>query len=252
VSPTKAIDPFWAPLRAATSARVGLPRAGSSLATTTLLALQFAHARARDAVHEPMPIGRIAGALRQRDLQPFLLQSAAGDRRTYLARPDLGRRLNEDSRVRLGAVERGYDIAFVVADGLSALAAACHALPILDLVLPRLHGWRVGPLSLVEQGRVAIGDEIGQLLEALLVVVLIGERPGLTAHDSLSAYITFAPAIGRTDSERNCLSNIRSEGMSYSESSDRLLHLCAEARRRSLTGVQLKDTTAFPAAPALR
>jgi ethanolamine ammonia-lyase small subunit len=245
-------DPFWAPLRAATSARVGLPRTGSSLATSALMAFQFAHARARDAVREAMSVDRIAGALRQRDIRPLLLHSAAPDRQTYLARPDLGRRLDEASRIRSAAVEHGWDIAFVIADGLSALAVERHAARVLDLLLPRLHDWRVGPVSLVEQGRVAIGDEIGQLLRASLVVVLIGERPGLTAHDSLGAYVTFAPEIGRTDAERNCLSNIRPEGMPYSEASDRILYLCVEARRRGQTGVMLKDDMAFPAIAALK
>jgi ethanolamine ammonia-lyase small subunit len=240
--------PFWATLRAATSARVGLRRTGSSLATSALLDFQFAHARARDAVHAPMPVGKIADGLRRRALHPLLLQSAASDRQAYLARPDLGRRLNVASRIRLGDIEHGYDVAFVIADGLSALAAERHALPMLDLLLPRFHGWRVGPLSLVEQGRVAIGDEIGQLLRASLVVILIGERPGLSAHDSLGAYVTFAPAIGRSDAERNCLSNIRRDGMPYGEASERLLRLCAEARRRGQTGVRLKDDMAFSAA----
>jgi ethanolamine ammonia-lyase small subunit len=239
------IDPFWARLRAATSARIGLPRAGSSLATSALLAFQLAHARARDAVHEPLDVKSLVEDLRGRDLEPLPLHSAAIDRQTYLARPDLGRRLDEPSRARLAAAPRGYDLVFAIVDGLSALAVERHAPPLLDLVLPALRdrGWRVGPLALVAQGRVAIGDEIGQMLEAALVVVLIGERPGLTSPDSMGAYITYAPAIGRNDSERNCLSNIRPEGMSYAEAAERLLHLCGEARRRKLTGVMLKDDT---------
>ncbi|WP_158818333.1 ethanolamine ammonia-lyase subunit EutC [Methylocapsa sp. S129] len=239
------IDPLWVRLWAATSARIGLPRAGSSLATSALLAFQLAHARARDAVHEPLDVQSLVAGLHERGLGPMALHSAAPDRHAYLARPDLGRRLDEPSRAKLDAAPRGYDIAFAVVDGLSALAVERHAPPLLDQVLPELRrrGWRIGPVAVVEQGRVAIGDEIGQTLEAALVVALIGERPGLTSPDSLGAYITFAPAIGRNDSERNCLSNIRPEGMSYAEAAERLLHLCAEALRRKLTGVLLKDDT---------
>jgi ethanolamine ammonia-lyase small subunit len=248
--PPDEIDPRWARLRAATPARIGLPRAGSSLATSALLAFQLAHARARDAVTEPLDAESLVKALRGRGLESLPLHSAAPDRPTYLARPDLGRRLDEPSRALLDALPRGYDLVFVVADGLSARAAARHAPPLLDQMLPELRrrAWRIGPVAVVEQGRVAIGDAIGGILGAALVVVLIGERPGLTSPDGLGAYITWAPAIGRTDAERNCVSNIRPEGLSYGEAAHRLLHLCGEARRRGLTGVLLKDDTRLPAA----
>ena len=183
------------------------------------------------------------------------LQSAAVDRRTYLARPDLGRRLDDGSRDRLKDVSGGYDLLFVLADGLSAGAVTSHALPVLDLAVPEFarRGWKIGPVVLVDQGRVAIGDEIGQALRAALVAVLIGERPGLTSSDSLGIYLTWDPVIGRTDAERNCLSNIRPEGLPYADAVGRLLYLATEAKRRQCTGIALKDESsslALPHAPS--
>ena len=236
-------------MRAATSARIGLARAGSSIATRDHLAFQLAHARARDAVHEPLDPGVLVDRLRERGLEAVQLHSAAADRPTYLARPDLGRRLDDASRARLAAMARGYDLVFVLADGLSARAVASHAVPLLDASLPQLRrdGWRIGPVAVVEQGRVAVGDEIGSMLDAALVCVLIGERPGLTSPDSLGAYLTWQPAIGRTDAERNCLSNIRPAGMAYTEAAQRLVYLCTQARLRRCTGIMLKDETTLPA-----
>jgi ethanolamine ammonia-lyase small subunit len=244
-------DDPWARMRAATPARIGLARAGSSIATHNHLAFQLAHARARDAVHEPFDLAAVIDRLRERGLEAVQLQSAAADRPTYLARPDLGRRLDDASRARLAAMARGYDLVFVLADGLSAGAVTSHALPLLDASLPQLRrdGWRIGPVAVVEQGRVAVGDEIGGILGAALVCILIGERPGLTSPDSLGAYLTWQPAIGRTDSERNCLSNIRPAGMAYAEAALRLMYLCAQARLRRCTGIMLKDET--PASPPL-
>jgi ethanolamine ammonia-lyase small subunit len=193
-------DDPWARLRAATPARIGLARAGSSIATRDHLAFQLAHARARDAVQEPFDPGALVERLRQRGLEAVQLASAAGDRPTYLARPDLGRRLDDASRARLAAMTRGYDLVFVLADGLSPRAVESHAAP-LDASLPQLRrdGWRIGPVAVVEQGRVAVDDEIGSILGAALVCVLIGERPGLTSPDSLGAYLTWQPAMGRTE-----------------------------------------------------
>ncbi len=244
-------DDPWTRMRAVTPARIGLARAGSSIATQDHLAFQLAHAKARDAVHEPFDPGALVERLRDRRLEAVQLRSAAADRPTYLARPDLGRRLDEASRARLVAMARGYDLVFVLADGLSARAVASHAVPLLDASLPQLRrdGWRIGPAVVVEQGRVAIGDEIGGILDAALACVLIGERPGLTSPDSLGAYLTWQPAIGRTDAERNCLSNIRPAGMAYAEAAQRLVYLCTEARRRRCTGVMLKDET--PVSPPL-
>jgi ethanolamine ammonia-lyase small subunit len=234
-----------ASLRLATPARIFLPRTGSALTTRANLDFQLAHAEARDAVHERLDFESLIDSLRSRGLETIRLASAARERRAYLLRPDLGRRLDESSRVRLGAFAGDYDIAFVIADGLSARAIASHAIALLDAALPAFRGesWKLAPIVVVEQARVAIGDEIGQLLGAKLVAVLIGERPGLTSPDSLGIYLTFAPYVGRIDAERNCLSNIRSQGMSYSEAARRLAYLCREARRRKLTGVALKDET---------
>jgi ethanolamine ammonia-lyase small subunit len=240
-------DSRWTLLRAATPARVGLARSGSSIATKELLAFQLAHAEAKDAVGELLDSELILRSLAERGLQALLLRSAASDRHIYLARPDLGRRLEESSRTRLGAAVRTCDLVFVLADGLSARAVHRHALPVLDQALPELNRnqWHVGPVTVVQHGRVAIGDEIGHELGAALVAVLIGERPGLTSPDSLGVYLTWNPAVGRTDAERNCLSNIRPEGLTYREAAQRLLHLCTEARRRKCTGITLKDETAL-------
>jgi ethanolamine ammonia-lyase small subunit len=237
-------DP-WTRMRAATPARIGLARAGASIATGEHLAFQLAHARARDAVHEPFDPGTLIDRLRERGLEAVQLHSAAADRSTYLARPDLGRRLDDASRGKIAAMPRGYDVVFVLADGLSARAVASHAAPLLDECLPQLRrqGWRIGPIAVVEQGRVAVGDEIGHMLGAALACVLIGERPGLTSPDSLGAYLTWQPAIGRTDAERNCLSNIRPAGMAYAEAAQRLVYLCSQARQRGCTGVMVKDDT---------
>jgi ethanolamine ammonia-lyase small subunit len=245
-------DPFTR-MRAATPARIGLPRTGASIATGEHLAFRLAHAKARDAVHEPLDAGSLVDSLCGRGLAAVQLHSAAADRPTYLARPDLGRRLDEHSRTALTALPHGCDVVFVLADGLSARAVASHALPLLDHSLPSLrgNGWRIGPIAVVTQGRVAIGDEVGASLGAALVCVLIGERPGLTSPDSLGAYLTWRPVIGRTDAERNCLSNIRPAGMTYGEAAQRLVYLCTQARLRGCTGVMLKDETPLAALPLL-
>jgi ethanolamine ammonia-lyase small subunit len=244
--PLDPLDPAWARLRRHTPARIGLARAGSGLATREHLSFQLAHARARDAVHDALDAAPLLDGLRDRGLDALHLMSAAGDRRAYLLRPDLGRRLDERSRDRLDACARGHDLVLVVADGLSARAVQRHALPLIDVALPELRRqhWRIGPAVVVEQGRVAIGDEIGAALEAALVAVMIGERPGLTSPDSLGVYLTWAPAIGRQDAERNCLSNIRPEGMGYAEAVEKLVYLLAQARQLRLTGIALKDEAA--------
>ncbi|HEY1941313.1 MAG TPA: ethanolamine ammonia-lyase subunit EutC [Roseiarcus sp.] len=241
--PLSEIDRLWAKLRAISPARIGLARSGAAVATRDLLAFQLAHAQARDAVNDPFDAGALAADIEARGLDAVRLASSASDRHAYLARPDLGRRLDEASRHALTSGPKSFDIAFVVADGLSAKAVAAHARPLLDTALPVLidAGWRIGPVAIVERGRVAIGDEIGELMGATLVAVLIGERPGLTTPNSLGVYLTFAPKVGRRDAERNCLSNIHPQGMSYEEAAARLAYLCAQARQRKLTGVLLKD-----------
>jgi ethanolamine ammonia-lyase small subunit len=225
-------------LRAFTPARVALGRTGHSVPTGELLRFQLDHARARDAVWEelhPLALG----------LPHILLHSAAADRHTYLRRPDLGRRLNAESRLRL---QRGsYDAAIILVDGLSAAAIQRHAAPLLAELGARWReeGWRLAPLTVVLEGRVAIGDEIGELLGAPMVAVFIGERPGLSSPDSLGIYLTWDPHPGRTDAQRNCISNIREEGLSYRAAAHKLHFLMREARVRRLTGVELKEDAAL-------
>ena len=242
---------FFARLRAATPARIGLGRSGMSIATRDHLAFELAHAQARDAVHDALDAEALARELRALSPDVVRVASEAADRQTYLARPDLGRRLDA-SRERLADCARNCDVAFVVADGLSARAVATHAVPVLSKLLPICagQGLTVGPLVVVEQGRVAIGDEIGAMLGARIVCVLIGERPGLSSPDSLGIYLTLAPAPGRTDAERNCISNIRTDGMSYDEATERCAWLMAEALRRGVTGVALKDEYRAQAVPS--
>jgi ethanolamine ammonia-lyase small subunit len=226
-------------LREYSNARIGLARAGSSITTKEVLAFQMAHAAARDAVHHALDTTAFTLECASRGWPVLVTHSMASDRRNYLRRPDLGRRVSGDFPASTGDV----DLAIVVVDGLSALAVQRHALPILDVLLPLLdeQGWSRATLTLVEQGRVAIGDEIGQRLRAAVVLVLIGERPGLSSPDSLGAYLTWDPRPGRTDAERNCISNIRPEGLAYDQAAVRIFRLLVEARRRRITGVALKE-----------
>lgn len=238
-------DP-WYQLRALTPARIALGRAGGSLPTRAHLTFQLDHARARDAVHDAFDLDAVAQALRQTGTEYLAVRSAAGDRLRFLQRPDLGRRLDSGSRQlleRMSAPGSSVDAVFVVADGLSARAVHRHAAPLLARVCPQLlaDGWRLAPVVLAEQGRVALGDEIGALMGARMVVVLIGERPGLSSPDSLGAYLTWQPRVGRTDADRNCISNIRPEGLPYEAAASRVHYLMSEARRRRLSGVALKD-----------
>lgn len=240
-------DP-WAKLRELTGARVALGRTGGSLPTAPLLEFQLAHARARDAVHLPFDADGLARALRERGLETLRVRSRAVDRADYLRRPDRGRRLDPDSAARLRAWRdarggNGYDAALAVADGLSALAVHRHALAVLEAARAALqgNGWRLAPVVIAEQARVALGDEIGELLGAGQLAMLIGERPGLSAADSLGIYLTYAPRAGRTDAERNCISNIRPEGLGHGAAARTLVQLMTEARRLKLTGVLLKD-----------
>jgi ethanolamine ammonia-lyase small subunit len=252
----------WHCLRQFTDARIALGRAGVSLPTQPHLAFQLAHAQARDAVHLALDVPAMQAALSKQGIDSLHLHSAAPDRDTYLKRPDLGRRLSTASREALLARAeanrpsseppnaRPFDIAFVVADGLSALAIGTHALPLLALMRTRLEdeGWRIAPLAIVEQGRVAIADELGELLGAKLVVILIGERPGLSSPDSMGIYLTWMPTAGLTDAVRNCISNVRPAGLRCEDAAHKLHWLLTEARRRELSGVALKDETVFEAA----
>jgi ethanolamine ammonia-lyase small subunit len=240
----------WQGLRRLTAARVALGRAGTSLPTPAHLEFQLAHAQARDAVHLPFDAAAVTHAVQALGFDVLALGSAAGDRATYLQRPDLGRRLDDASRSQLAAWrhERGsgaarFDVAFVVADGLSALAVHRHAAALLAALQPWLarEAWRVAPVAVVRQGRVAVADEIGELLDADLVVILLGERPGLSSPDSLGVYFTWAPRVGCTDAQRNCISNVRPEGLPIDRAADKLLYLMTQARQRRASGVELKD-----------
>ena len=227
-------------LRDFTSARVDLGRAGHSVPTRALLDFQLAHARARDAVHLALDVNSLVVELQQKSIPFVAVRSEAADRSAYLQRPDLGRQLNPESRDRLAALRSDYDAAFVIADGLSALAVHRHAAPLLEMVLEKLD-WRIAPIVVVEQGRVAIADEIGEIMGAQLSVVLIGERPGLSSPDSLGIYLTWHPRPGCSDADRNCISNIRAEGLSYPVAAQKLLFLMNESRRLKLSGVRLKE-----------
>ena len=216
-------------LRSFTPARVALGRTGHSLPTAELLRFRLDHARARDAVYEPLDPASLG-------IPHVLVRSAAPDRATYLRHPDLGRQPAAGTRLDRG----DYDAAIVIADGLSAPAIHRHAVPLLDALLPKLSDWKLAPLCVAHEARVAIGDEIGERIGAKLVVVLIGERPGLTSPDSLGVYVTWDPRPGRSDAERNCISNVRPEGLSYSAAAELLCLLMNTARARRLTGVTLQ------------
>jgi ethanolamine ammonia-lyase small subunit len=245
-------------LRRYTPARVGLGRAGPAVPTTEQLRFQLDHALARDAVHAHLDVSALLHALKQRKIESIALESAAtaapgqDARQLYLRRPDLGRTLHPASTQALQQLsantQENPEIVFIIADGLSALAVERHALPLLDATLHALNPQqsRIGPTCIVTQARVAIGDEIGQLLHAQLTVTLIGERPGLSAPDSLGVYITWQPRPGRTDAERNCISNIRHEGLSYAEAAQRIIFYINGAKQLQATGIALKESTALP------
>lgn len=250
-------DP-WRSLERFTAARIGLGRVGGSLPTQPLLEFQLSHARARDAVQRVLDAAALERQLREQGWDVLRLQSAAKDRHVYIQRPDLGRILSDESKGLLESrphAPEPFDAAFVIADGLSALAAERHATPLLRAIVPRLDeaGWRLAPVCVAERGRVALGDEIGARLPARLSAMLIGERPGLSSPDSLGVYLTWDPSPGRSNAERNCISNIRPEGLSYALAAHKLHYLMTEAQRRKLTGVSLKEAApALPAAPTRR
>ena len=245
----------WETLRRFTDARIALGRAGVSLPTSAHLAFQLAHAQARDAVLVALDVPSLTQALSAvSEENPCLsLHSAAADRTVYLQRPDKGRRLDDASRKTLEALKnpvsepsvRPYDLAFVVVDGLSALAIAQNAAPFLSVMQRRIatENWSVAPVCIVSQGRVAIGDEVGELLGAMAVVVLIGERPGLSSPDSMGLYLTWMPQVGLLDDSRNCISNVRPAGLSYQDAAFKLHYLLSQMHKRQLSGVLLKDET---------
>ena len=241
----------WSWLRSFTPARIGLGRAGISLPTAAQLDFQLAHARARDAVHRPLDVAALQAELEDLGQPTLAMHSAAASRAQYLQRPDLGRQLDETSLAVLSARRERRpiasapcaDIAIAVVDGLSSLAVQRHAVPLIAALKASTNTapWHLAPVAVVEQGRVAVGDVISELLGVRLMIVLIGERPGLSSPDSLGIYLTWAPRLGRHDAERNCISNVRPEGLPYEAAAARLVYLVDEAMRRQITGVDLKD-----------
>jgi ethanolamine ammonia-lyase small subunit len=248
-TPSTNDDPWadpWTDLRRLTAARIGLARSGASLATPSLLEFRLAHARARDAVYAPLDQTRLSADLSALGLPVVTVASAVRDRAQYLMRPDLGRQLAPEATATLAPhAKGGHHVALVIVDGLSARAVERHAPPLLATLLPRLRtdAWRIAPLTIVRQGRVAIGDAVAQHLRARMVVILIGERPGLTAPDSLGAYLTWQPHPQTKDADRNCISNIRPEGIGPAHAAAKVFHLMHAMRARQLSGVALKDET---------
>ncbi len=241
-------DAPWAALRRFTDARIGLGRAGAALPIKEVLSFAMAHAQARDAVKTPVEWGPLKTALGRLGLNTLLVDSAAADRDTYLRRPDLGRRLSPEARQHLAHIAgTPPELLVLIADGLSSTGVAANAVGLIGALLPLVQksGWTLGPIVLASQGRVALGDDAAEVLGARAVLVLIGERPGLSSPDSLGAYLTYGPRVGRKDGERNCVSNIRRGGLGTDEAAFKINWLLREAFRRSLTGVALKDESDF-------
>lgn len=242
-SPLVHADP-WQVLRRHTSARIALGRVGSSLPTREVLQFGVSHALARDAVHLPLDTATLRADIEALGLPVAEVASRAADRHTYLLRPDLGRRLLAEDLARLQAQAQhpGPDLLIVVGDGLSSLAVVRQVPGLLAEIQARWPaGWHIAPVVIARQARVALADEVGEALGARMVAMLIGERPGLTSPDSLGVYLTWAPCVGRNDAQRNCISNIRPEGLSHAAAAHKLLWLAREAQRLRLTGVGLKD-----------
>lgn len=233
----------WADWRSATPARLALGRAGAGMPTDEVLRFGWAHAMARDAIHAALDVPALEAALRAQGWEVARVRSRAPDRTSYLRRPDLGRQLDADDAPALrAAASAPSDICIVIGDGLSSLAVARHAAPLLAALKPHLQPeLRLAPIVIATQARVALADEVGELFDARLSVMLIGERPGLSSPDSLGIYVTHTPRRGRHDAERNCISNVRPEGLSFEAAAFKLAWLMREALKRGLTGVELKD-----------
>lgn len=244
-------DP-WMRLRRFTSARIALGRTGGSLLTPAVLGFAHDHALARDAVHAPFDPDTLAIELRPLHPDVLVLASAATDRSTYLRRPGLGRRLSDESRAQLAASPRvPCDLVLLISDGLSALAAQRQTSPLLAALLPRLReaGFKIGPLCIVRHARVALQDAVGSVLQARQSLMLLGERPGLGTPDSLGAYLTYGPRPGRTDADRNCVSNIRPDGLPPARAAEKIATLLIASRRLQLSGIPLKDDSTPPGPP---
>ncbi len=250
----------WDKLREFTSARIALGRSGNSVPTDELLSFQLDHAQAMDAVHCSLNVDALVAqlsdsysVLEQTLEPPVVVTSKVTDRFMYLQRPDLGRQLDEASWQKLEAISTEHnaelDLAIVVADGLSSIAIQNHAVPVITRLISLLtgddHEWNLAPITVVKQGRVAVGDDVGQCFNAKAVLVLIGERPGLTSPDSMGMYLTWGAKRGSKDSDRNCISNVRPQGLNYDEACQRAFYLLKEARRLQLSGVNLKDRSSI-------
>jgi len=233
----------WGALRALTPARLALGRAGASMPTEEVLRFGWDHAQARDAVQRQLDVHALARDVASIGFQTRRVTSRAPDRASYLMRPDLGRRLDPHSAQELARdAGEGCDLLLVVGDGLSSSAVMRHAPLALEQIRKRVDpAWRLGPVVIAHQARVALADEIGQQLRAKMVAILIGERPGLSSPDSLGIYLTWAPRVGKLDADRNCISNIRPQGLAYAQAAHTLTWLCREAFECRCTGVRLKD-----------
>ena len=241
-SPSTVQDP-WQSLKKFTSARIALGRVGSSLPTKEILNFGMAHAMARDAVHLSLDVDLLESQIQSMGFSTLKVHSRAPDRASYLLRPDWGRRLDEESILQLEeAAEDSIDLLFVVADGLSSLAVQKHAVPMFNAIKELLPvSWKIGPLILAKQARVALADDIGERLRARMTILLIGERPGLSSPDSLGLYLTYKPKLPCSDADRNCISNVRPEGLSYEAAAKKLMWLAQESVRLKVSGVALKD-----------
>ena len=237
------LDP-WQQLKSFTRARIAIGRVGSSLPTKEVLDFGLSHAMARDAVHLPLDVDVLQVDIQAQGFSTIRVKSMAADRATYLLRPDWGRRLSEQSLTALTQHKpaKPIDFLIVVGDGLSSLAVARHVMPLLAEMRHHIPSdWHTGHVVIASQARVAIGDEIGQALNARMVAMLIGERPGLSSPDSLGIYLTYNPKLGLSDADRNCISNVRPEGLQYAAAAKKLMWLSKEAMRLKVTGVALKD-----------
>jgi ethanolamine ammonia-lyase small subunit len=235
-------DPI-ANLKQFTAARITIGRAGTSIPIKQSLEFKLAHAHARDAVYSVLDADGLTASLKIFNLPVLHLHSEAASRQKYLKRPDLGRQLNEASEEILWDYKSDYDIAIIIADGLSAEAVNKNAFGLLKILIPMVSSvkLKVAPICLIEQGRVAVGDDVGNGLNAKFSIVLIGERPGLSSADSMGAYLTYCPQPGLTDESRNCISNIRPQGLKHKPAADKIFYLMMEAFKRKLSGVALKD-----------
>ena len=235
-------DP-WGDLKQFTRARIALGRVGSSLPTREILSFGMSHAMARDAVHLALDTDILQSQIESLGVEVLKLHSRAPDRASYLLRPDWGRRLSDESAEIIKALpQEKIDVSIVIGDGLSSLAVQKHAAPMLQAIQQTMPSeWKLGPVVIASQARVALADEVGELMHARMVILLIGERPGLSSPDSLGLYFTYQPKVGCSDADRNCISNVRPEGLNYEAAAKKLMWLAQESMRLKVSGVALKD-----------